>query len=128
MQLVELCFPREATEETRSHFRTVCEHRQDGRRGPGHTRFVVNRLLFPYLFDAVRLMESTHLEPEDVDACMKLGAGHPVGPLKLLDFVGLDVAVAIGDAIGTDVPETVRRLETEGKLGKKAGAGFYEYE
>ena len=129
MQLVELCFPREATEETRSHFRTVCEHLDKTVvEVPDTPGFVVNRLLFPYLFDAVRLMESTHLEPEDVDACMKLGAGHPVGPLKLLDFVGLDVAVAIGDAIGTDVPETVRRLETEGKLGKKAGAGFYEYE
>lgn len=128
MQLVELCFPREASTETRSHFRDLCEHLdKTAVEVPDAPGFVVNRLLFPYLFDAVRLMESTELEAEAVDACMKLGAGHPVGPLKLLDFVGLDVAAAIGDAIDVEVPETVRRLESEGKLGKKAGAGFYEY-
>ena len=129
MELVELCFPREATEETRQHFRALCEHLEKTVvEVPDTAGFVVNRLLFPYLFDAVRLLEAEELEPEAVDACMKLGAGHPVGPLKLLDFVGLDVAVAIGEAIGTEVPETVRRLATEGKLGKKAGCGFYEYD
>jgi 3-hydroxybutyryl-CoA dehydrogenase len=129
MSLVELCFPREASDETRAHFRALCEHLDKTPvEVPDSAGFVVNRLLFPYLFDAVRLMETTHLEPEAVDACMKLGAGHPVGPLKLLDFVGLDVAVAIGEAIGADVPETIRSLEAEGKLGKKTGAGFYEYD
>jgi 3-hydroxybutyryl-CoA dehydrogenase len=58
---------------------------------------------------------------------MKLGAGHPMGPLALLDFIGLDVAAAIGDSIGADVPPRVRELIAEGRLGKKAGAGFYEY-
>jgi 3-hydroxyacyl-CoA dehydrogenase len=58
---------------------------------------------------------------------MKLGAGHPMGPLALLDFVGLDVAIAIGEQIGVDVPDRVRELAAEGKLGKKAGAGFYAY-
>jgi 3-hydroxybutyryl-CoA dehydrogenase len=128
MNLVELCFPREASEETRSHFRAVCEHLEKTVVVvPDKPGFVVNRLLFPYLFDAVRLFETTDLEPEAVDACMKLGAGHPMGPLKLLDYVGLDVAVAIGDAIGAEVPETVRRLESQGRLGKKSGSGFYEY-
>ena len=89
--------------------------------------FVVNRLLFPYLFDAVRLAERTGLEPEAVDTCMKLGAGHPMGPLALLDLVGLDVAAAIGEAIKAEVPDRVRQLLAEGKLGKKSGAGFYEY-
>jgi 3-hydroxyacyl-CoA dehydrogenase len=59
---------------------------------------------------------------------MTLGAGHPMGPLALLDFVGLDVAEAIGDAIGTPVPAKVRGLVREGALGKKAGRGFYVYE
>ena len=58
---------------------------------------------------------------------MKLGAGHPMGPLALLDFIGLDVAAAIGDSIGADVPVRVRELIEQGRLGRKAGAGFYEY-
>ena len=64
---------------------------------------------------------------EEVDTCMKLGAGHPMGPLALLDFVGLDVAIAIGEAIGADVPPRVRELAGAGRLGRKSGAGFYEY-
>ena len=60
---------------------------------PDAAGFVVNKLLFPYLFDAVRLLERDGLSPEAIDTCMKLGAGHPMGPLALLDFVGLDVAV-----------------------------------
>jgi 3-hydroxyacyl-CoA dehydrogenase len=58
---------------------------------------------------------------------MKLGAGHPMGPLALLDFVGLDVSVAIGESIGAEIPARVRELIDEGRLGRKAGAGFYEY-
>jgi 3-hydroxybutyryl-CoA dehydrogenase len=58
---------------------------------------------------------------------MKLGAGHPMGPLALLDFIGLDVAAAIGESIGAGVPSRVRELIEQGRLGRKAGAGFYEY-
>ena len=90
--------------------------------------FVVNRLLFPYLFSAVRLLEETGLDPNEVDQCMKLGAGHPLGPLALLDLVGLDVAVAIGESIGTEVPERVRTLVAEGALGRKSGQGFHWYD
>lgn len=128
MKLVELAFPTEASESTRARLRGLCEAL--GKTAvevadvPG---FVVNRLLFPYLFDAVRLMEDQGLEPEAVDACMKLGAGHPMGPLALLDFVGLDVAAAIGDSIGADVPERVRQMAADGRLGRKSGAGFYSY-
>jgi 3-hydroxyacyl-CoA dehydrogenase len=67
------------------------------------------------------------MEPEGVDTCMALGAGHPMGPLALLDFVGLDVAQAIGDAIGAEVPARIRALVHEGALGKKSGRGFYDY-
>jgi 3-hydroxybutyryl-CoA dehydrogenase len=90
--------------------------------------FVVNRLLFPYLFSAVRLLEESGLDPDEVDQCMKLGAGHPLGPLALLDLVGLDVAVAIGDSIGTDIPDRVRTLVAEGALGRKSGQGFHWYD
>jgi 3-hydroxybutyryl-CoA dehydrogenase len=128
MELVELCIPDAAGDEIAARARTWCE--SIGKtvvEVPNEPGFVVNRLLFPYLFDAVRLMEAARLEPEAVDKCMKLGAGHPMGPLALLDFVGLDVAAAIGEAIGAEVPETITRLAAEGKLGKKAGAGFYDY-
>src|SRR5437763_1190189 len=75
--------------------------------------FVVNRLLFPYLFSAVQLVEQTGMAPADVDRCMTMGAGLPMGPLALLDFVGLDVAQAIGEAIGASVPARLMSLVAE---------------
>lgn len=135
MELVELCFPAEADSETRARAAVFCE--AIGKRAvevPDEVGFVVNRLLFPYLFDAVRLLERTGMAPEDVDTCMKLGAAHPMGPLELLDLVGLDVAEAIGEAICTEsgdqghrAPERMRELVREGRLGRKSGAGFYRY-
>ena len=128
MKLVELSFPDGAAESTRHSLHELC-----GALGktavevPDSAGFVVNKLLFPYLFDAVRLLERNGIDPESIDTCMKLGAGHPMGPLALLDFVGLDVAAAIGESIGADVPARVRELIAEGKLGRKAGAGFYTY-
>jgi 3-hydroxyacyl-CoA dehydrogenase len=128
MKLVELSFPDTATEETKERLRDLCERLdKTAVEVPDAAGFVVNKLLFPYLFDAVRLLERDGLEPEAIDTCMKLGAGHPMGPLALLDFVGLDVSVAIGESIGTEIPERVRELIADGKLGRKAGAGFYEY-
>jgi 3-hydroxyacyl-CoA dehydrogenase len=67
------------------------------------------------------------MRSEDVDLCMTLGAGHPMGPLALLDYVGLDVAVAIGDAIGTEVPQRLRDLVADGALGRKTGRGLYNH-
>ncbi|HEU0024647.1 MAG TPA: 3-hydroxyacyl-CoA dehydrogenase family protein [Thermoleophilaceae bacterium] len=126
MELVELCFPEEATEPTREFFRDLCRRfEKTPVEVPDSAGFVVNRLLFPYLFDAVRLLERGGLAAADVDTCMKLGAGHPMGPLALLDFVGLDVAVAIGESIGAEVPDRLRELVAEGKLGRKAGEGFF---
>jgi 3-hydroxybutyryl-CoA dehydrogenase len=128
MKLVELSFPHGASEETKSRLRQLCEELdKTAVEVPDAAGFVVNKLLFPYLFDAVRLLERDGLEPEAIDTCMKLGAGHPMGPLALLDFIGLDVAAAIGESIGTDIPDRVRQLIDEGKLGRKAGAGFYDY-
>jgi 3-hydroxybutyryl-CoA dehydrogenase len=128
MGLVELSFPPEASESTRTRLRDLC-HRlgKTAVEVPDSAGFVVNKLLFPYLFDAVRLLERNGLEPESIDTCMQLGAGHPMGPLALLDFVGLDVAAAIGDSIDAEVPERVRELIAEGRVGRKAGRGFYDY-
>jgi 3-hydroxybutyryl-CoA dehydrogenase len=128
MELVELSFPEEATAETRRRLHALCESLgKTAVEVPDAAGFVVNRLLFPYLFDAVRLLETGGVEPGAIDTCMRLGAGHPIGPLALLDYIGLDVAAAIGESIGAEVPERVRRLIAEGRLGKKAGAGFYDY-
>jgi 3-hydroxyacyl-CoA dehydrogenase len=129
MELVELSFPGEASEQTRQTVHGLCEALgKTAVEVPDSAGFVVNRLLFPYLFDAVRLLGRDGLDPEAIDTCMKLGAGHPMGPLRLLDFVGLDVAVAIGESIGTEIPPRVRELIAEGRLGRKAGAGFYDYD
>jgi 3-hydroxyacyl-CoA dehydrogenase len=67
------------------------------------------------------------LDARAIDTCMKHGAGHPMGPLALLDFVGLDVAAAIGREIGADVPPHLLELVEQGHVGKKSGRGFYEY-
>jgi 3-hydroxybutyryl-CoA dehydrogenase len=136
MELIELCVPPQVREGVRERALDWC--RQMGKTAvqvPDQTGFVVNRLLFPYLFEAVRLMEASGMSAADVDACMRLGAGHPMGPLKLLDFVGLDVAAAIGESLDRDgagggadvVPDLIRAMVAEGKLGRKSGAGFYEY-
>jgi 3-hydroxybutyryl-CoA dehydrogenase len=128
MPLVELVFPAAADEDTRARSEALCEALgKTPVEVPDTPGFVVNRLLFPLLFSAVRLLEEHDLEPETVDACMKLGAGHPMGPLKLLDVVGLDVSASIGEQIGAEVPARVRELIEAGRLGKKSGAGFYEY-
>jgi 3-hydroxybutyryl-CoA dehydrogenase len=128
MELVELAFPASASSSTRERARALCAALgKTSVEVPDVPGFVVNRLLFPYLFSAVRLVEETGLDPTAVDACMKLGAAHPTGPLALLDLIGLDVSAAIGDAIGADVPVTVRRLVEEGALGRKAGRGFHVY-
>jgi 3-hydroxybutyryl-CoA dehydrogenase len=128
MALVELAFPKEATEEVKQRTRDLCEALGktpvEVADSPG---FVVNRLLFPFLFDAVRVMEDQGLEPKAVDTCMKLGAGHPMGPLALLDFVGIDVSIAIGEQVGVDIPAKARELLEAGHLGRKSGKGFYEY-
>jgi 3-hydroxyacyl-CoA dehydrogenase len=128
MPLVELVFPAVADEDTRARSEALCEALgKTAVEVPDTPGFVVNRLLFPLLFSAVRLLEEHDLAPETVDACMKLGAGHPMGPLRLLDLVGLDVSASIGEQIGADVPARVRELIEAGRLGKKSGAGFYEY-
>jgi 3-hydroxybutyryl-CoA dehydrogenase len=129
MKLIELVFPDRASPDTRARAQALCEAlEKTAVEVPDIPGFVVNRLLFPYLFSAVELMTKTGLQPEDVDNCMMLGAGQPMGPLALLDFVGLDVSQAIGETIGAAVPARLRELVKEGSLGRKSGQGFYSYE
>jgi 3-hydroxybutyryl-CoA dehydrogenase len=128
MKLVELVFPRAASQDTRSRAQALCEaFEKTPVEVPDVPGFVVNRLLFPYLFSAVRLLEETGMEAQSVDTCMRLGAGHPMGPLELLDLVGLDVAKAIGETIGETIPPRVEQLIGQDALGRKSGRGFHDY-
>ncbi len=128
MKLVELVFPDTASEETRTRALALCEaFEKTAVEVPDVPGFVVNRLLFPYLFNAVRLLEETGMDPKDIDTCMKLGAGHPMGPFALLDLVGLDVSKAIGEMISEPIPARVDELIAEGALGRKTKRGFLSY-
>jgi len=128
MQLIELIFPSSASADTRTRALALCEaFEKVPVEVPDVPGFVVNRLLFPYLFSAVRLMEETGMQPTDIDTCMRLGAGHPMGPLALLDLVGLDVSIAIGETIGEPIPPRLRELADEGALGRKSGRGMHTY-
>ena len=96
--------------------------------------FVVNALLFPYLNNAVRLLEGGVAGQDDIDAAMRNGASFPMGPFQLLDLVGLDVSVAILDALYAENPDPflkpaqlLRRMVSAGRVGRKSGQGFYEY-
>lgn len=129
MQLVELVFPQAATSSTRQRARDLCAALgKTPVEVPDIPGFVVNRLLFPYLFNAVELQAETGMAAEEVDRCMTLGAGLPIGPLALLDLVGLDVAQSIGETIGAPVPDALSELVEQGALGRKTGRGFYAYD
>ncbi len=135
MKLVELIFPDALDQAVAERAHDWCHMiEKTAVEVPDTAGFAVNRLLFPYLFDAVRYKERTGLEAVGVDQCMTLGVAHPMGPLALLDLVGLDVAVAIGEALNAEsgnpdhlAPETVQNLVAEGHLGRKTGRGFYDY-
>jgi 3-hydroxybutyryl-CoA dehydrogenase len=126
MELVELVFAHQASEDTRARTHALCAALdKTAVEVPDVPGFVVNRLLFPYLFSAVELMERTGMSAQDIDRCMTLGAAQPMGPLALLDFVGLDIAKAIGESIGATVPPRLLELVDAGHLGRKSGHGLY---
>ncbi|XP_003380445.1 probable 3-hydroxyacyl-CoA dehydrogenase [Trichinella spiralis] len=97
--------------------------------------FIVNRLLVPYCMEAIRLAERGDASMKDIDVAMKLGAGYPMGPFELFDFIGLDTCKFIIDGWHADEPNQplfnpsplLDKMVKEGKLGRKSGEGFYKY-
>ncbi|MCU1351099.1 MAG: 3-hydroxyacyl-CoA dehydrogenase [Acidimicrobiales bacterium] len=135
MELVELVRPLTAADETMAAARAFAERcgknpvEVEDRAG-----FIVNALLFPYLNNAVRMMENGVASRDDIDAAMKGGCNFPMGPFALLDLVGLDTSVAILDALYDEFRDPnyapvplLRRMVSAGQLGRKSGTGFHEY-
>ena len=135
MKLVEVVVALDTSQEAVESARAFAE--QIGKR-PIETKdrsgFIVNMLLVPYLMAAVRMFEEGFAGPEDIDAGMQLGCGHPMGPLTLCDFIGLDVLYAVCESLYDEFkrdeyapPPLMKRMVASGRLGRKSGRGFYEY-
>jgi 3-hydroxybutyryl-CoA dehydrogenase len=135
MMLVEVVVALDTSAETVARAKTFVERL--GKR-PIETKdrsgFIVNMLLVPYLMAAVRMYEDGFASREDIDNGMKLGCGHPMGPLTLCDFIGLDVLYAVCDSLYEEFkrdeyapPPLMKRMVASGRLGRKSGRGFYEY-
>jgi 3-hydroxybutyryl-CoA dehydrogenase len=135
MALVEVVQTIRTAPETLATARAVCERL--GKRPvvcADRSGFVVNALLFPYLNDAVRMLEASYSTADDIDDAMKLGCGYPMGPFELLDVVGLDVSLAIQRELYLEFREPgyspaplLEHLVTAGYLGRKVGRGFRDY-
>jgi 3-hydroxybutyryl-CoA dehydrogenase len=135
MMLVEVVVALDTSSDTVARARRFVERL--GKR-PIETKdrsgFIVNMLLVPYLMAAVRMYEDGFASREDIDNGMKLGCGHPMGPLTLCDFIGLDVLYAVCDSLYEEFkrdeyapPPLMKRMVASGRLGRKSGRGFYEY-
>jgi 3-hydroxybutyryl-CoA dehydrogenase len=135
MRLVEVVVALDTSEEVLTDARDFAE--RIGKRAivtKDRSGFIVNMLLVPYLMAAVRMYEEGFASAEDIDEGMKLGCGHPMGPLALADFIGLDVLYAIGDSLYEEFKQTeyappplLKRLVASGRIGRKANRGIYEY-
>ena len=135
MSLVEIVRPLTASDETVAEvtaFATACG--KDPVEVKDRAGFIVNALLFPYLNNAVRMLENGTASRDDIDTAMKGGCNFPMGPLALLDLVGLDTSLSILDALYDEFRDPnyaamplLRRMVAAGQLGRKSGAGFYTY-
>jgi 3-hydroxybutyryl-CoA dehydrogenase len=135
MKLVEVIAPLTAAEDTvaaAKAFATACG--KDVVEVKDRAGFIVNALLFPYLNNAVRMLESGTANRDDIDTAMQGGCNFPMGPLALLDLVGLDTSLSILDALYAEFRDPnyaamplLRRMVAAGHLGRKSGAGFYDY-
>jgi 3-hydroxybutyryl-CoA dehydrogenase len=135
MRLVEVFVALDTSEEVTADARDFAD--RIGKRAivtKDRSGFIVNMLLVPYLMAAVRMYEEGFASAEDIDEGMKLGCGHPMGPLTLADFIGLDVLYAIGDSLYEEFKQTeyappplLKRMVASGRIGRKADRGFYEY-
>jgi 3-hydroxybutyryl-CoA dehydrogenase len=135
MKLVEVVVGLDTADETIARAEAFAE--QIGKtaiRTKDRSGFIVNFLLVPYLMAAVRMYEDGFASREDIDEGMKLGCGHPMGPLTLCDFIGLDVLYSVCDSLYEEFkrdeyapPPLMKRMVVSGHLGRKTGRGFYEY-
>jgi 3-hydroxybutyryl-CoA dehydrogenase len=135
MKLVEVVRSLDTSDETvkraGSFAETIGKHPIQTKDRSG---FIVNMLLIPYLMAAITMYEDGFASREDIDDGMRLGAGHPMGPLQLCDFIGLDVMYAIGDSLYEEFkrpeyapPPLLKRMVMAGHHGRKSGRGFYDY-
>ena len=135
-QLVEVIPALTSSPETVERTRDlVVQLGKEAIQAPDRSGFVVNALLVPYLLNAVRMVESGAARPDDIDKGMELGCAHPMGPLRLLDLIGLDTAQAVAESMYAEFkeplhapPALLRRMVAAGHLGRKSGRGFYTYD
>ncbi len=135
MSLVEIVRALDTSEETVKLSRMFVERLgKEAIETKDRSGFIVNFLLIPYLMAAVRMYEEGFASREDIDRGMRLGAGHPMGPLTLCDFIGLDVLHAVCNSMYDEFklteyapPPVMKRMIAAGRLGRKSGRGFYDY-
>ncbi|CAG0901210.1 unnamed protein product [Darwinula stevensoni] len=136
MKLLEVIRIPETSDETYKKLlefgKAMGKHTVECKDTPG---FIVNRLLVPYMMEATRMLERGDASAQDIDSAMKLGAGYPMGPFELADYVGLDTCMFIIDGWHKDYPENplfkpvplLQKMVADGKLGRKSGEGFFNY-